>query len=285
MSNKSKIESVDGLKIYYWVDYDRDRKNKDKFFVLHPGSSMNHTSLNNLSKKIVDFYNVSTISLDPRGFGISDIPHNKENYGLNYYTSDLTRIIEKEGIENPFGVGHSFGFMPIVDYASETSNMDYIVGICASYNFSETAENKFLFHLFDKVLRYSEFIMSGYMKLSHWVKGETRPEFPDASDLEGKSEFDVYKKIVDISLKRSLADTQSGRIINTWDISEQLKNVNKPMLLIYGEKDPMVRACAGDKIKDLVKGECEIETIEGKHSLPITKPKAVFDIMQKYLRI
>jgi len=285
MLDKSEIKSEDGLKIYYWIDYDKNRKNKDKFFVLYPGSSTNHTSLNILSKLIVDFYDVSTISLDPRGFGISDIPYNKKNGGLNYHTSDLTRIIKKEGIENPFGVGHSFGFMPIVDYANKTSNMDYIVGICASYNFSETAENKFLFHLFDKVLRYNEFIMSGLMKLSHWVKGETRPEFPDASDLEGKSEFDVYKKIVDVPLKRSLANTQSGRIINTWDISEQLKNIDNPMLLIYGEKDPMVRACAGDKIKDLVKGKCEIETIKGTHSLPITNPKAVFEVMQKYLKI
>ena len=285
MSNKSKIKSKDGLNIYYWIDYNKSRKNKDKFFVLYPGSSMNHTSLNNLSKKIVDFYDVSTISLDPRGFGISDIPHNKKNYGLNYYTSDLAKIIEKEGIENPTGVGHSFGFMPIIDYASKNSNMDYIVGICASYKFSETAKNKFLFHLFDKVLRYSEFIMSGYMNLSHLVKGETRPKFSDEGDLEGKSDFDVYKKIVDISFKRNLANTQSGRIINTWDISEQLKNINKPMLLIYGEKDPMVGAYAGDKIKDLVKGECEIETIKGTHSPPITNPKDVFEVMQKYLRI
>ena len=278
-SSAKRIISEEGLDIYYWVTWD---KNLSKgFVVLYPGSSMNHSSLQNLEQKLNE-NGFPTIVLDPRGFGFSYAPPEPEYFKLDNYSDDLRRIIEKEGLENPSFLGHSFGFMPVVNYVAQTSNAKDIVGICASYNFSKTAQNKFLFHLFNRFLRYFEYAGSVGMQTAHFLKGEKRT-YPDQSKLEGKSDLEVWLSIADVPFKEIKTHIVSGIEINTWNITSQLKNIENPLLLIYGSRDPMVKSHAGEYIASLVNGAVNVEVIDGTHSLPITNPEKVWEVMKKYM--
>ncbi len=281
MKSKSlanKIISEEGLEIYYWVTWDKDLSKE--FVVLHPGSSMNHSSLQNLEQKLNE-NGFPTIVLDPRGFGFSYAPPKPEYFKLEKYSNDLKKILEKEGIEHPSFVGHSFGFMPIIDYVAQTSNAKDIIGVCASYNFSKTAQNKLLFHLFNRFLRYFEYAGNIGTQTAHFLKGEKRT-YPDQSKLEGKSDLEVWLSIADVSFREIKTHIVSGIEINKWDITPQLKKIENPLLLIYGSRDPMVKEYAGKYIASLVKGETSIEVIEGTHSLPITDPEKVWKVMKKY---
>lgn len=283
MKDKSKakrIVSADGLNIYYWVNWN---KSLTKVFnVLHPGSSMNHSSLESIEKGLAERKHPA-ITFDPRGQGYSDAPAQKDFYQLERYSNDLQRIIEQEGIEKPEFVTHSSGFMPVVNYAAKTENADLIIGICASPKFSETTPNKVLFHIFNRGLRYADYLGALGMKISDALKGKTT-KYPDQSDLEGKSDFDVWKKIVNIPFERTRVNTVSGSQIIKWDIANQLSYLSTPLLLIYGGDDTMVRPVAGEYIRLLVKGHCNVEVIEGSHSLPINKPQNVLEIIDKYAK-
>jgi pimeloyl-ACP methyl ester carboxylesterase len=277
-SHAKKIVASDGLNIYYWVTWNNQLRGN--FRVLHPGASMNHSSLEPLEKGLNE-RGYATVGFDPRGVGYSDKPTESDFYALERYSSDLQRIIEKEGLENPALLGHSLGFMPAVDYTSRTLNAERIIGICGSHNFKETAGNETLFHLFDKFLRYLEYPASLGMRLAHTFRGEKR-QYQDQSELQHLSEFGIWLSIADVALKSIKTHTVSGKKINTFDITKQLISIDKPFLLIYGSEDPMVRPIAGKYIRDIAKGKYMVETIEGAHSLPMKKPREILAIIEKY---
>src|SRR3989344_2017272 len=160
-----KIIARDGIEVYYWI-VSKNGMNKKNVKVLHPASSMNHTALEPL-EKLLNNEDHTTLTLDPRGVGYSVVPCFKEYFSLERYSDDLKRILEKEGIENPDYIGHSMGFMPIVDYVSKTGNASRIFGIGASYHFPDTTASKPLFHIFNRVLRYNEILGSIITRLKH----------------------------------------------------------------------------------------------------------------------
>ena len=275
-SNAKKIVSSDGLDIYYWVNY----TNTDThFIVLHPGSSMNHSSLESLEEKL-NTQGCSTLILDPRGAGFSDKPNNSEYYSLQRYTQDLSKILEQEGIKSPCLVGHSMGFMPIVQYSVDSSNADKVIGICGSYNFSETTVNKVLFHMFNQIGRYLEYVSSFGLSISRFLENQSRI-FND--QLSSKNDFDVFCSIVDVSFDEISSHVAGGTQINSWDISEQLKNLNRPLLLIYGSNDPMVTSIAGKYISEIVSNKCNVKMLEGAHSLPILQSEQVCNSILSFL--
>lgn len=275
-SSAKKVVADDGVDIYYWITW-RKELNKN-FQILHPGSSMNHSSLESLEQGLQE-QGHPTIIFDPRGFGYSQTSAKPKYFSLERYSTDLQKIIEQEGLEKPSLTSHSFGFMPAIDYAARTQNAADITGICASYCFAETASNKFVFHLFNRFLRYTEYLGSAGLELAHLLGGGFR-SYPNQSNC--KSDFGVWLSIVDVPFREIKAHTVSGIEINKWDIRSQLGHVNVPLLLIYGSNDVMVVPRAGAEISKLVKGGCTIEVIEGTHSLPIVRPEKVLGEMRKY---
>lgn len=279
-SSAKKVVAADGLDIYYWVTW-RQELSKN-FLVLHPGSSMNHSSLESLEQGLQE-QGYPTIVFDPRGFGHSKAPAKPEYFTLERYSSDLQKIIEQEGLEKPSLVSHSFGFMPVVDYVARTKNAADITGICASHCFVETAPNKLLFHLFNRVLRYTEYLGSAGMKLAHLLR-EKPGGYPDRypNQSNSKSDFEVWLSIVDVPFPEIKAHIVSGLEVNKWNIRQQLGYVNVPLVLIYGSRDVMVVPRAGIEIAGVARGDCTIKVIEGSHSLPILEFRKVLEVMQKY---
>jgi pimeloyl-ACP methyl ester carboxylesterase len=213
---------------------------------------------------------------------LSEAPAEQEYYSLERYSDDLERIIIKQGLREPILLGHSFGFMPEADYAAKTGNAERLIGISASHNFSKTAPNKVALALFDVGWRGFEYVCSLLTGISHIVKGEER-DYPDHSNLEGKGDMRVFLSIVDVPFSNIKRYHIAGRQHVSSDISQQLAEIKKPMLLIYKSGDLMVPKRAGDEIRKINPG-AEVEVIKGSgHSLPITRPDAVLNVLQKYL--
>ena len=274
MKNKNKakkITTADNLDIYYWVNWKSGMKD---FLVLHPGASMNHSSLETLEQRLNE-RGYATIIFDQRGIGYSVAPAEQKYYSLEKHSQDLQKIIEKEGLEKPDLVTHSFGFMPAVDYAARTGNVGKIMGICASHNFRKTTSS-FLFSLFEKIGVYMEYFGWAATSLAHEF-GEDRKY--NNQNLKGKSDARVWLSIVDVPLSEIKVHVAHGIELNKWDISEQLKLIKNPLQLIYGKNDLMVRAYAGDLISKIAGRECDIHILEGTHTLPITHPERVLEII------
>jgi pimeloyl-ACP methyl ester carboxylesterase len=272
------IVSSEGLEIYYWTDYRTNNRNKKKFIVLHPASSMNHTALEPL-EKLLDNAGLSTINIDPRGTGYSQALNKKEHFSLEKYTSDISKILTKEGIEKPHFFGHSMGFMPIINYIYETNNADKIFGASTSNNFSETTCSKLLFNLFNHILRYNELAGSVATGLVHAFMREKRP-YNDQSKISYGG--NPYIAFTDVSLKEARNHCISGKEINKWNISEQLKKIDNRIILIYGDKDKMtVPEKAGNNIKNIAKN-AHVLILKGDHDIPIKNPNSIAEIIAAY---
>jgi len=266
------IDSSDGVKVHYWVNW-KPEMNKS-FVVMHPGASMNHSSLQGIERGLNERGH-PTLLFDQRGIGYSEAPAKQEYYSLEKYSADLQRIIEKEGLENPDLFAHSFGFMVAIDYLSRTGNLGKITAACASHNFSETT-NPLLFHIGGKILGCFNYLTWAANLMSNQITGE-KIDYSE-QDLAGKSDLSVVHALVNVPFKE-LRVYRANSGLAKWDISEKLKQVTNPLQLVYGKQDLMVRPYAGEKIARLVKGKCDIHVVEGTHTLPLTHPERVLEVM------
>lgn len=275
-TSSRRIVSDDNVEVHYWINYTNGMDKKFKF--LHPASSMNHTALEPL-ESMMNKENMPTIILDPRGTGYSQTPISKEYFKLESYTKDIEKILTAEGIEKPDFIGHSMGFMPTVNYVANTNNGDKIFGIGGSYHFPDTTANKALFHLFNRALRYNEIAGSAVTGIWHNMNNRLRP-YNDQSISNKNS----YLMFVDVPIKEAINHCVSGIEINKWNISEQLKKIENPVILIYGYKDiAVVPEKAGLKIMDMVKNpDSDMYELNGGHDLPLKRPEAVMEIIKKY---
>lgn len=273
MKDFTKAKKIDfkGKKTYYWIEWNKELKKN--FVVLYPPTSMNNSSMEPLEKMINETGH-PTLLIEPRW---------TDHFKLDDFSNEFITLMKKEGIENPICLGYCGGYMILVDYVYKTNNADKIIGICGSYNFYKTAKNKFYFYFFDNVLRYGAYIGSLYWDIKHKRSKEKRG-YPDQSKLQGKRYFpDVWLSIVDLPFSEISAHIKNGKKIIKWDISEKLGKVDKDMILIYGKNDMLVTPKSGEYIKKQVTGNCIVKVIEGEHSLPITRPKKVMEVLREYL--
>jgi pimeloyl-ACP methyl ester carboxylesterase len=270
----------DGVDVHYWATPGRDKST----VVLHPGSSMTHSSLQKLEAGLQERGH-PTLVFDPRGFGYSEAPADPEAFTLANYSGDLERVLNKAGVEDPILLSHSFGFMPVADYAARTGNATRVTGICGSHNHEDTAPSKILFHIFDKGIRYVlEWTGTVYTGLEHLKDGSSRG-YPDQSEMVGEGDPEILRTIVDQPFEVIRANNVSGRVINTWNVAEQVGQLEVPVHMIYAGKDQMISPVKGEAhIRKLVDGDrLKVDVIAGApHSVPVTDPAAVLEVLDQY---
>jgi pimeloyl-ACP methyl ester carboxylesterase len=270
---KRRSIGPDGIAIDYWVS--RDRSTTKDTYVLHPACALNHTSLARIEHALNERGH-PTLSFDPRGSGTSDHPIARRCYHLPHLTDDLVSILRKESVESPIIVTHSFGFMSAIDY-SLREDVKRIIGICASHNFKETAPNRFLFHLFDKGIIYSEYVGSAMTSVMNAMTGTERGE----QDMSApSSELALWWQIVDITIPQAASHVIGQREVNTWDITRQLGRTKTPLTLIHGTKDQMVTPIAAAAIRERTTAPCDMYLLEGTHALPMQRPEAIISLLR-----
>lgn len=270
------IRGIDDAKIFYWISW-KPGMNKS-WMLLHPAASMNHSSLQSLETGLNERGH-PTIVFDPRGTGYSQLPQKEGYHTIDRCSKDVQRIVEKEGLENPDFLTHSFGFLPVVDYISRTGNAGKLTGVCASPNFSKTV-NPIMFNLWTNFLmETSEYLGSSAMCLVNALTCRKR-EYNN-QNLPGESDFRIWLSIIDIPRKEVAGHMFDIKNLSA-DISPQLEKVACPVKLIYASKDTMVKPYAGKIISNLVRGMCTIDVVDGTHTLPVSHPEKVLEILDSY---
>lgn len=297
MKNKSdakRLITPDGLNIYYWVSWRKDFKKR--FFVLHSDITLNHSSLQGL-ESMLNNLGFPTITFDVRGVGFSDAPKDRDYYHLENYSNDLEAIIINEGIENTIILGHGFGFMPVVGYASKEDNnmvndlqrFSAIIGVCCSYNFQETRLRSFhpkaliIKALEAKHIAYlTHFSIAGYRLLKDGFKhGRYAKPYNNQSLVVYKSYLNVILSTFKAPLQRLGLFVDIKKQAMSWDITDQLRYLKTNLLLVHGLKDTLVRPTTGYEIGKITNAECKVTTCNGDHAIPITHPELVIDIIKK----
>jgi pimeloyl-ACP methyl ester carboxylesterase len=276
-SEARKIVTPENFDVFYWVNWSKGM-NKE-FVVLHPSSGANHTGMERLEKLISD-YGHPTIVMDQRGYGYSMEAAQKATYTLAQRSDDLQKMIKQEGIEKPTYLGSSLGFLVVADCAAKLQNAGQIIGLSATADFEKSSPSKIIFAYNESALNKLLWENGGsaVMQLWHYIKGEKRG-YQDLAALEHKSDVAVYFVMAD---KKPLSISQGREIDHAKLPDEEIASIKAPVHLIYGKSDFLVRPKAAEHLKGLLQN-CTIEIMPGQHSLPITRPREVFEVIRKYL--
>jgi|GEM_PF-6299759 len=274
IKEKSKHILNKFCKVYYW--HNINPKNKG-IIVFLPGSSLNHTSMISLATL---FYRegYSTLLYDQRGTGFSSKPMEYKEYSPVKFSEDLFLILKKENIKKPIFITHSYGIVPAAYYVAKTHNAQRIISIYGSNNFKETINSKFIYYLFQFILRHNGIlyatknelkakILNKKIKYMDFSKAKTSKEISNLFANESTLEYVHANRIM------------AYRNLHT-DISKELSKIMVPVMNIIGKQDKIVTAKANHNLRKLLKNFKEIK-IDGGHDDLIIKPKKMFKLILK----
>lgn len=272
------ISSFDGTKIYY--RYDRFESKKTLVF-LH-GVGGNWT----VWKKEIDFLNkkgFSTLALDFRGHGKSDVHEEFEKYQLPFFSRDVSAVLEEEKIRDFVLIGHSLGGGVAINYCMTQqplpSSMILIETAC-TYPFDH-----------DRILNYSPYVTHLLRFIAHHqiIKDKDFFHFSniDLSEEGMIAKLHLISYLIHITPLRTIVKTLDNLeeyvFKNQPRIDNTLTHLKIPLLLIAGSKDNTVPPRYSEAIKELNK-KAELKILDNAtHTVIIDKAEDVAGIIEGFV--
>ena len=210
---RSTIKNVD-------INYEHfDNKSKTSLVFLH-GWGQNIKMMESLAKPFCKKYNVLIIDLP--GFGDSAEP--KEVWSIYDYSEMVNELLKELKINNPILIGHSFGGKISLAYAIKY-NPKKIVLLASPYK---------------KNIKKPTLKMKVY---------KTVKKIPLLNKLEG-----FVKNHVGSTDYKNASEMMKKILVNhvNLDLTEELKNIKCPTLLIWGTNDNAVSYEDGKELEKLI---------------------------------
>ena len=202
------------------INYNYINNNSKKTIVLLHGWGQNTIMMEPIEKYFQNKVNV--LNIDLPGFGKSDEP--KEVCGVEDYADIVYKLIEKLKLKNLTVVGHSFGGRVAIVYAAKY-NIDNLVLCSAPFLKRISKEN-----LKVKMLKSAKKI-PGIKRLESFVKKRIGSvDYRNASELR----------------RKILVETVNQ------DLTEFVKKINCPTILIYGLLDTDVPLEEGKQLESII---------------------------------
>ena len=210
---RSTIKNVDINYEYF------DNKSKTSLVFLH-GWGQNIKMMESLAKPFCKKYNVLIIDLP--GFGDSAEP--KEVWSIYDYSEMVNELLKELKIKNPILIGHSFGGKISLAYAIKY-NPKKIVLLASPYK---------------KNIKKPTLKMKVY---------KTVKKIPLLNKLEG-----FVKNHVGSTDYKNASEMMKKILVNhvNLDLTEELKNIKCPTLLIWGTNDNAVSYDEGKELEKLI---------------------------------
>ncbi|MBD3280062.1 alpha/beta fold hydrolase [Candidatus Dojkabacteria bacterium] len=201
-------------------------------------------------------------AVDLPGFG--DSPEAPEHYGIPEYAEEVARFVEEEIRDEEYYLfGHSFGGSLSAHIAAYLDPKPKAIILCNSAG-----------------IRYKTLkakIALPFAKAFKSIKSILPKDFYNTLRRNIYYYFIRERDYVDTSDKKE----QFVRVTND-DITETFKEVKLPTLIIWGRDDKVTPLSMGEKIHSLVE-DSEMEVIEGRHGIPITKATEVAELIGKFI--
>jgi 3-oxoadipate enol-lactonase len=215
----------------------------------------------------------TTISWDARGYGRSEDYEGPLEFRL--FGEDLARLLDARGIEKAHLVGLSMGARILLDFFSFASNRVATLTLCdCFYSFGSALSSD----------KQAEFIA---LRQEPLLKGKTLADLapnlihslvgPNCSeDIKNEIFESITALHVDSYLKTIAAST-------TFDVINQLKDINVPVQLMFGEYDRLTPPAIGEKMM-LEIPDAHMDVIENSgHLCNMEQPVAFNTVLRKFL--
>lgn len=267
------IESFDGTKIYYRLK--KGRKRKPCLVFLH-GWAGNWT----IWKKEINFFNkkgYSTLTLDLRGHGQSEIPRERKSYKVKYFAKDINEILKKEKIKEIYLLGHSLGgLLSLVFYDMFKRKVKALV-LCSTSS-GNVLEHKTVRFFYPTI----RFLVTGLAKFSKFISsssGLDKKPFKKCNDID-LSSFNGWPDWL-IFLKEWVFRVPMISFLSTFDMMERcnedkvLKKIKVPTLIIVGSEDwATPEIYSYEMFKEIKNDELDI-IYGGTHYVVVEYPRKV----------
>lgn len=244
---------VDGNKIRYL-----ETGNSKNTLVLVHGLG---ASAERWSKTIPYFAkNYHLIIPDLIGFGYSDKP--LVDYTTDYFSDFLGKFLDSTGIENPPIIGSSLGGQVSAEYASKSTNIEKLILVSPS-----------------GIMKQSTPALDAYI-MAALYPNEINAK--NAFEMMEGSGAAVDQKIVDSFIERmklpnakmAFMSTILG-LKNAEIITNKLKSINVPSLIIWGAKDPVIPIQHADGFVSAIK-DCRFYRMDGCGHTPYVHDSEAF---------
>lgn len=216
------------------INFIREGKGK-KVLLLH-GWMANIKSFQPVFEKLSK--NFDTIALDFPGFGKSEMPP------VTWDIYDYAKIIYQFVIENNFYpctiIGHSFGGRVAIIIGSRYSNIVDKIILVDSAGLKPKRNLKYYLKIYSyKLIKNSVKLICIILKKDF---NSNIQKVKEKLNIKGSSDYENSKDLKDIFVK----------VVNQ-DLKEDAKKINKPTLIIWGDKDYDTPLYMAKKLNKLIK--------------------------------
>ncbi len=203
------------------------------------------------------------------GFGQSDKP--LVDYTTDFFSDFLKQFLDSSGVENPHIIGSSLGGQVTAEFASKNNNIEKLILVSPS-----------------GVMKQSTPALDAYI-MAALYPNEVNAK--NAFELMEGSGIDVDPKIVDGFIERmklpnakmAFMSTILG-LKNSEIITNKLKTINAPTMIIWGSNDPVIPIRHADGFVSSIK-DCRFYRMdECGHTPYVQKPKEFADIVLDFLK-
>lgn len=201
---------IDGINLHYNIEGDGTQA----VIVMH-GWGCSHSTVKSLADASLG-KETTVYNLDLPGFGDSTEPETV--WGIERYTALLEKFVEALGIINPYLIGHSFGGRMAIEYSSRNQVGKLVLVDAAGIKPRRTLRYYFKVYSF----KTAKFFVNTFLP------NNTADALIDK--MRGKNGSSDYRQAS--PMMRAIM----SKIVNE-DLTNLLKDIKCPTLLIWGEKD------------------------------------------------
>lgn len=203
------------------------------------------------------------------GFGHSDKPI--VDYTTDFFSNFLQQFLETAGIDTPHIIGSSLGGQVTAEYASSNSNIEKLILVSPS-----------------GVMKQSTPALDAYIMAALYPN---EANAKNAFEMMEGSGIDADPQIVENFIERmklpnakmAFMSTILG-LKNAEIITNKLKTIHAPTLIIWGSKDPVIPIRHADGFVSSIKDCRFFRMDECGHTPYVQKPKEFAEIVLDFLK-
>ncbi len=278
---ESKLLDVGDASIYYEI------LNAEPVIVYLHGNTTNHTVFNYLRAQFHEA-GFGSIAIDQRGDGKSTHLLDEDAYTLEKHTSDLERIVEREGVKNMVIVGQSSGAFVAQSYAARhPEKTDALVLISASYDVEKSFARNPLKKLIVKSVPLVDLIFLGWNRISGVFYPGRENSYVDFSEERFRHMPDLEIALeINGNCSRDYARVMRvlSRAHNPWDTTALAPLIKAPTLIIHGSLDPLIPVETAYELSEMIPNASKPIIIPNRsHGLHFQAPEEITKHMNNFL--
>lgn len=217
----------------------------------------------------------SLITVDLRGYGLSDQPDDIKEYALERHAEDILRIVEYEKLEKIVLVGHCLGGMVAATFAAiYPSRVEKLILINTNSElpwFISRTPIKQCLYLILSAVKYL------FPQKAVPAKGV------DYFKFIGSSDIDLNRLSRDLKVMGTYSAVRQALTLLSWQGKKYFQQIDAPTLVIAGIHDLLYPKGTGERVVKLI-SNAKLEYVESNHISIINNPSEVYDKMMKFLQ-